>query len=134
MGQHPGNVWPIFLGYPLLYLARDVFTLLVAGETTWTISTQAYINSIAFATGLCPIVGRYGKRAGLAAGVLCASMCTATSAMHGGLMLYNGGFTAGITALILLPILEHYVKTPRESIQYINLSDMMTINENAKRK
>ena len=134
MGQHPGNVWPIFLGYPLLYLTGDLYNLLVAGQTTWTISTQAYINSIAFATGLCPIVGRYGIRAGIAAGFLCAAMCTATGALHGGLMLYNGGFTAGITALILLPILEHYVKTPRESMQYINLADMMTVNENAKQK
>ena len=34
----------------------------------------------------------------------------------------------------VLPVLEHYVKTPRESMQYINLTDMMTVNENAKRK
>ena len=134
MGQHPGNVWPIFLGYPLLSLTGDLFNFLIGGHVTWTISTQAYINSIAFATGLCPIVGRFGIRAGIAAGFLCASMCTATSALHGGLMLYNSGFTAGITALILIPILEHYIKNPREAMQYIDLRDMMTINESAKQK
>ena len=105
MGQHPGNVWPIFLGYPLLYLTGDLYNLLVAGQTTWTISTQAFINSAAFATGLCPIVGRYGIGAGIAAGFLSASLCTSTAALHGGLMLYNSGFTAGLAAMILIPVL-----------------------------
>ncbi|MBQ7536284.1 MAG: DUF1576 domain-containing protein [Stomatobaculum sp.] len=134
MGQHPRNVWPIFLGFPLLSLIAMLFNHLVGGHATWTVSTQAYINSVAFATGLCPIVGRYGEAAGVAAGALCAALCTATGALHGGLMLYNGGFTAGIAALILIPILEHYVKTPRDAMnQTIDLSDMMTLDENAKR-
>ena len=66
--------------------------------------------------------------------MLCASLCTATSALHGGLMLYNGGFTTGLAALILIPILEHYsVPKRREMKQYINLQDMMTMNETASR-
>ena len=135
MGQHPRNVWPIFVGYPLLSIFAWSFNILMAGSMTWTISTQAYINSVAFATGLCPLVGRYGTRAGIAAGFLCASLCTATSALHGGLMLYNGGFTAGITTLILLPILEHYIRKPRDDMsQHIDLSDMMTIQEPGSRK
>ena len=135
MGQHPRNVWPIFVGYPLLHLFVQGFNLLVGGSASWTISTQAYINSVAFATGLCPLVGRYGVGAGVAAGFLCAALCTATSALHGGLMLYNGGFTAGVATLILLPILEHYIPKPRESMghQHIDLSDMMTVSE-AKRE
>lgn len=94
MGQHPRNVWPILAGYLLLYLVTLVLCRMDGREIAWTISTQGYINGVAFATGLCPIVGRYGIRAGLAAGFMCASMCTATSALHGGLVLYNGGFTA----------------------------------------
>lgn len=134
MGQHPRNVWPIFLGFPLLSLIATLFNHFVGGHAVWTVSTQAYINSVAFATGLCPIVGRYGEAAGVAAGALCAALCTATGALHGGLMLYNGGFTAGIAALILIPLLEHYVKTPRDAMdQHIDLSDMMTLDENAKR-
>lgn len=130
MGQHPRNVWPIFLGYPLLAVFAWSFNILMAGEMTWTVSTQAYINSVAFATGLCPLVGRYGTGAGVAAGFLCASLCTATSALHGGLMLYNGGFTAGVATLILLPILEHYVSKPREDMtQHIDLSDMLTVKD-----
>nr|MCR5825395.1 DUF1576 domain-containing protein [Oscillospiraceae bacterium] len=129
-GQHPRNVWPIFLGYPLLSFASWSYNIMMAGTASWTISSQAYLNSVAFATGLCPLVGRYGVRAGVAAGFLCAALCTATSELHGGLMLYNGGFTAGITTLILLPILEHYIPTPREHMnEHIDLNDMMTIGE-----
>ncbi len=134
MGQHPRNVWPIFVGFPLLSAFSKLFNFLIGGHTLWTVSTQAYINSVAFATGLCPIVGRYGVIPGIAAGALCASLCTATSALHGGLMLYNGGFTAGIAALILLPLLEHYIPAPRDKMdQHIDLSDMMTLDESVKR-
>lgn len=107
-GQHVRNVWPIILGYQALYVVAWIGTKLAGHDITWSISTQAYINGVAFATGLCPIVGRYGNRAGVIAGFLCASMCTATRDLHGGLMLYNGGLTAGLTALILIPLLEHY--------------------------
>lgn len=135
MGQHVRNVWPIFVGYPLLSLFSVLFNHLIGGSAEWTISTQGYINSVAFATGLCPIVGRYGNAAGIAAGMLCAALCSSTSALHGGLMLYNGGFTAGITALILIPILEHYIKTPRSSMNHtINLRDMITLDERAVRR
>ncbi len=117
LGQHPKNIWPILAGYHLLYFITLYLCHVNGRELTWTLSTQAYINGAAFATGLCPITGRYGIRAGMAAGLLCASMCTATSALHGGLVLYNGGFTAGTTALILLPILEHYVPSAREQMK-----------------
>ncbi len=135
MGQHFGNVWPIFLGYPLLSLIVFAFNRIFAGDAVWTVSTQAYINSAAFATGLCPVVGRYGRRAGVAAGFLCATICTSTAALHGGLMLYNSGFTAGIAAMILLPVLERFVKTPRDHMRYyLDPRDMLAVNEDAKRE
>ena len=132
MGQHPKNVWPIIIGYQILYLVTSFFCHVNGRVITWSITTQGYINGVAFATGLCPIVGRYGIRAGFAAGFLCASMCTATSALHGGYVLYNGGFTAGITALILLPILEHYIPRTRDEIksQPFTMQGMITLVEN----
>lgn len=54
-------------------------------------------------------------------------MCTATNALHGGLVLYNGGLTAGITALILLPILEHYLPEAREEMPSSGASRWATI-------
>ena len=117
MGQHPKNVWPILAGYILLYAITEFFCTVNGRDITWSISTQGYINAVAFATGLCPIVGRYGVRAGLAAGFICASMCTATRDLHGGFVLYNGGFTAGMTALVLIPILEHYIPSTRDELK-----------------
>ncbi|MCC8127299.1 MAG: DUF1576 domain-containing protein [Clostridiales bacterium] len=132
MGQHPRNIWPILLGYQLLYLITLIYCSFNGREVAWSVSTQGYMNGIAFATGMSPIVGRYGRRAGVVAGLLCGFMCTATSAIHGGLVLYNGGFTAGLTVLILLPILEHYIPDTRDTIeanQYFNFNDMIAINE-----
>lgn len=107
-GQHPKNVWPIFCGYILLSLFVTTISRITGNPVPWTLSTQGYINGAAFATGLCPISGRFGKRFGVLAGFMCAVMCTSTSAIHGGFVLYNGGLTAGITALILVPCLDYY--------------------------
>lgn len=131
MGQHPLNVWPILVGYQCLYFVTMFFCRANGREITWALSTQAYLNGVAFATGLCPIVGRYGIRAGVLAGFMCASMCTATSALHGGFVLYNGGFTTGITALILLPILEHCCEARKElKPQTISWNSMIALVEN----
>ena len=107
-GQHPANVWPIFIGYALLSLLVTILCLIGGLDIPWTLSTQGYMNGAAFATGLCPIAGKYGRRYGVIAGFMCAVICTSTNAMHGGFMLYNGGLTTGITALILIPCLEYY--------------------------
>ena len=33
--------------------------------------------------------------------------------MHGGFVLYNGGFNAGLTAIILIPIFDFYKIAPK---------------------
>ena len=114
-GQHPANVWPIFVGYMVLSLFVTIMCSISGLDIPWTLSTQGYINGAAFATGLCPIAGRYGRRYGVIAGILAAILCTSTSSMHGGLMLYNGGLTTGITALIIVPCLEYYWRDKKKA-------------------
>lgn len=115
-GQHPKNVSSIALGYTLLFGLVCLLCGAAGAEIPWTLSTQAYINGLAFATGLCPIAGSYGFRYGVIAGVVSAIICTSTAGMHGGFVLYNGGFNAGLTALILIPILDFYgIKPKRQS-------------------
>ena len=109
-GQHPRNVWPILAGYACLSLLVTSWCAFSGRELPWTLSSQGYMNGLAFATGLCPFSGVCGWPIGLAAGFISAVICTTTSAMHGGFVLYNGGLTAGITALVLLPLLEMYKK------------------------
>ena len=86
-GQHPANVWPIFVGYMVLSLFVTIMCSISGLDIPWTLSTQGYINGAAFATGLCPIAGRYGRRYGVIAGILAAILCTSTSSMHGGLKI-----------------------------------------------
>lgn len=112
-GQHPRNVWPILLGFVILSTVVSSICTLGCREIPWTLSTQGYMNGAAFATGLCPIAGYYGKRYGVIAGFVCAVICTSTSVIHGGFMLYNGGLSAGITALIIVPFMEYYWKNPK---------------------
>jgi len=112
-GQHPRNVFPIVVGYVLLQAIVIVICLVAGIPVPWTLSTQAYINGLAFSTGLCPISGKYGFRYGVIAGMLSATICTVTASMHGGFVLYNGGFTAGLTALILIPLLDYYKIEPK---------------------
>lgn len=107
-GQNPRNVWPIVLGYAALYVLASALCSIIGLELPWSLSSQGYINGLAFATGLCPFTGKYGWRIGMIAGFMCAIICTSTLAMHGGFVLYNGGLTAGLTALILIPILDFY--------------------------
>jgi hypothetical protein len=114
-GQHPKNVAPIAGGYVLLFLLVCGICAIFGNDIPWTLSTQAYINGLAFATGLCPIAGKYGWKYGILAGLVSAIICNSTAAMHGGFVLYNGGFNAGLTALILIPILDFYHIEPRYS-------------------
>ena len=107
-GQHPKNVVPIVLGYVILFALTCGICAVSGLDIPWTLSTQAYINGLAFATGLCPIAGKYGWKWGVVAGLVSAIICTSTAAMHGGFVLYNGGFNAGLTALILIPVLDFY--------------------------
>lgn len=107
-GQTPRNVWPIAVGYLGLNLITFGICSLAGLEVTWSLATQGYINGIAFATGLCPFAGKYGWKIGIIAGVVNAIICTSTLALHGGFVLYNGGLTSGLTALIMIPVLDYY--------------------------
>lgn len=112
-GQHPRNVFPIVIGYIALLAIVIIICIISGFDIPWTLSTQAYINGLAFATGLCPIAGKYGFRYGVLAGLLSAMICAVTAEMHGGFVLYNGGFNAGLTALVLIPILDFYKVKPK---------------------
>ncbi len=112
-GQQPRTVFPIVIGYTLLFVLVAVASVAIGQEIPWTLSTQTYINGLAFATGLCTFSGRYGWHIGMIAGFFNAVICTATAEMYGGLVLYNGGFSAGLTALVLLPILDFYNIQPK---------------------
>ncbi len=112
-GQQIRTVWPIALGYALLFCLCFGVTAALGWSLPWTLGSQVYLGGLAFATGLCPFAGKYGAKVGVAAGFLSATICAVTAQMHGGFVLYNGGFTAGLAALLLLPILDFYHIQPK---------------------
>ncbi len=129
-GQHPRNVAPIALGYTMLFAIVCAICLISGSDIPWTLSTQGYINALAFATGLCPIAGVYGWKYGVVAGVVSAIICTSTSAMHGGFVLYNGGFNAGLAAIILIPIFDFYKVKQKK----LDNDDVIEISESERFK
>ncbi len=97
MGSHPGNVWPILLGYYIMSLIG-----------AHNISEQAIVVGMCFANGLSPICGKFGWKWGALFGALHYSLVTSVPSFHGGLCLYNGGLTACFIALVGVPVLEHF--------------------------
>lgn len=107
-GQTPRNVFPIVLGYTLFYGIVAGLCAAFGIPHGWSLATGGYISGLAFATGLCPFSGKYGWHIGMLAGLLHAVICTSTLSLHGGFVLYNGGLTSGLTALVLIPVLDFY--------------------------
>lgn len=106
-GKHFINTIPILIG---VYLAKfgsytDSFTVALSGL---------------FGTSLAPVAGVYGTFWGIVAGWLHLAVVQSIGTVHGGLNLYNNGFSAGIVAGFLLPIMntikEHRDK---ERIKYL---------------
>ena len=113
-GSHPGNVWPIMVGYVAAsFLAK---ALCVGENFTLVINAQAIMTGMCYANGLSPVAGKYGWPVGIVAGMLHYILVTCVPALHGGYLLYNGGFTACLVCLLLLPTLERFCKTKEERL------------------
>ena len=113
-GSHPGNVWPIMLGYFLASVVFGWISPLLGGNFTLPINAQAICVGLCYANGLSPIADKYGWRYGFIAAVMHYLLVTSVPTLHGGYCLYNGGFTAALICLILVPELEKFFKTKEE--------------------
>ena len=113
-GSHPGNVWPIMLGYVAASFGFGWLSTLVGGNFTLPINAQAICVGLCYANGLSPIADKYGWKYGFLAAVMHYLLVTSVPALHGGFCLYNGGFTAALICLILVPELERFSKTKDE--------------------
>ncbi len=98
-GAHIKNYPPILLG---VYLST-FFTI-------YEPETPAIQVAAIFCVALAPVCGQFGTLAGLAAGIIHVMMVMCTSQFYGGLNLYNNGFSAGWVAVIMIPIMESFMK------------------------
>ena len=113
-GSHPANVWPIMLGYFVASTVCGWISPLLGGNFTLAINAQAICVGLCYANGLSPIADKYGWRYGFVAAVMHYLLVTSVPTLHGGYCLYNGGFTAALICLILVPELEKFFRTKEE--------------------
>lgn len=103
-GKHPRNILPIFLGVIIGSVLKVFY-----------INDPGIQLAALFGTALAPIAGKYGWIWGVVAGFVHSSVVLNVGYLHGGLNLYNNGFAAGLSAAVLVPIIELW-KTSRFSI------------------
>ena len=106
-GSHPGNVWPIMLGYVAASTVAGWISPLLGGNFTLAINSQAICVGLCYANGLSPIADKYGWRYGFLAAVLHYLLVTSVPTLH-------GGFTAALICLVLVPELERFSRTKDE--------------------
>lgn len=98
-GKHPQNTIPIMIG------------VLIAGIVTiFDVNSTLVIMAGLFGTTLAPIAGKYGFCVGLLAGFLHLTVVMNVGIIHGGINLYNNGFSGGLVAAILFPLLNSIKK------------------------
>ncbi len=98
-GKHPKNCAPIVLGVILA-------ALLIGND----LSSTGMIITVLFSTTIAPIAGTYGVFIGILAGALHLAIVTNIGIVHGGINLYNNGFSGGLVAGFLVPIIEAFRK------------------------
>lgn len=94
-GKHPRNIIPPVLG-----------VVLPSFFAVWSLTDPNVLLAALFATALAPIAGQFGWRWGIVAGLMHSSVVLNVSTLHGGLNLYNNGFSAGLVCIVLLPLIE----------------------------
>lgn len=96
-GKQPKNIYPVMLG---VYLAT-----LFSG---YNANDPGPLLAALFVTTIAPLAGRFGPLLGIVAGFVHLSAVNYTGILHGGLNLYNNGFTAGLIATIFVGIINGY--------------------------
>src|SRR5699024_1782912 len=94
-GNHWKNSLPILLGVFLASLVSPNY-----GNDPFPIILTAL-----FGPSLAPIAGNYGTIPGVFAGFIHMTLVSNVGFLHGGLNLYNNGFSCGFVAAFMVPIL-----------------------------
>ena len=113
-GSHPFNVWPIMMGYALASKGFQFLSPFFGADFTQFLNAQSIVVGLCYANGLSPIADKYGWFYGMCAAMLHFCMVTTVPELHGGMCLYNGGFTAALVCLLMVPGLERHFKTKHE--------------------
>lgn len=99
LGKHIKNCLPVVLG-----------TIVTALLFQFDLSSTNIIVAVLFSTTLAPIAGTYGPMAGFISGILHLILVTNVGVVHGGINLYNNGFSGGIVASVMIPVIDAFKK------------------------
>ena len=113
-GSRPSNVWPIMLGYVVASAVTGMLSGLLGGNFSLAVNAQAIVIGLCYANGLSPICDKYGWQYAFLASMIHYTLVTLVPNIHGGFCLYNGGFTGIFVCILLIPVLEKFVKTKAE--------------------
>lgn len=97
-GKHLFNIAPIFIGVFLGSLTK-----------TWSANEPAILFAALFGTSLAPLSGYYGFFWGIIASFINSSVVMNSGQLHLGMNLYNTGFSTGIVASVMVPILQKFI-------------------------
>jgi len=92
-GKHPRNMWPLMFG---VWLGTFVFH--------WPVTGAGALLAALFATTMAPISMQFGWPVGVLAGFLHLVVVHNVGVIHGGLNLYNNGFSGGLIATVIVAI------------------------------
>lgn len=102
-GTHLKNSWPVVVGV--------IAATLLTGNS---LSAPGPILAAIFCTTLAPLAGEFGVFTGLAAGFIHLMMVLQTGSWHGGMNLYNNGFAGGLTAALIVSVIQWYKSNKSE--------------------
>lgn len=96
-GTHLKNSWPVVTGV--------VATTLVTGNP---LNSPGPVLAAIFSTTLSPLAGEFGIFPGILAGSIHLLLVLQTGSWHGGMNLYNNGFAGGLTAALIISVIQWY--------------------------
>lgn len=111
-GKNPRNIAPIMVG-----------VMLGGYMNTWPINSPAMLLAGLLCTSLAPMTDYFGMVVGLLAGFLHSSVVLYAGTPLAGLNLYNNGFSAGLVATVLYPVLTKFLKHHRAKFGTRNFLD-----------
>lgn len=94
-GKHPKNAFPIVLG-----------VVIAATALEFKLNDPSLQLAALFGTALAPVAGEFGFFWGIFAGFFHAALSQYMGVLHSGIVLYNNGFSTGLVAAVLAPIIE----------------------------
>ncbi len=98
-GKHLNNCYPPVIGVIMMSMMLG-----------FDLSSTGILLAILFSTTISPIAGKFGTMWGIVSGMLHLVVVMNIGMVHGGVNLYNNGFSGGVVAGVLVPVIDAFTK------------------------